>query len=62
MKLTLTLTDQERYNLEGFLEKHGGCTESDLTLESDNSSGVGRSLKAICQCGEDKDITDYDVW
>jgi len=60
--MKLVLTDKERYGLEGFLEKHENCTESELTFEISNSSGIGRSTKVICQCGEDQDITDYSVW
>ncbi len=60
--MKLVLTDTERYKLEGFLVKHEGCTESELTFETSHSSGIGRSTKVFCQCGEDQDITDYGVW
>ncbi len=61
-KQTLTLSDPERMSLEGFLEDHGNCTFSDLTLEISHDSGIGVTTVAVCQCGGKKDITDYSTW
>ena len=58
----MVLTDLERHNLEAFLEEHGHCTESILTLVSSSRSGIGRSTEVTCQCGLSEDITDYGPW
>ena len=61
-EVTLVFSDKERHNLEAFLERHGNCIESELTVETSHGSGIGVSTKLTCQCGGSQDITDYEVW
>ncbi len=62
-KTTLTLSDKERMNLEGFLEGHGNCTNSELVMEIGHGSGIGVSVELTCRkCGGKQDITDYGIW
>ena len=61
-KQTLTLSDTERQCLEGFLEDHGDCIDSELTFEVSSDNGIGVATVVICQCGEKRDITDYGLW
>jgi hypothetical protein len=61
-KTTLIFSDKERMKLEGFLEDHGNCTDSELTIEVSHDSGIGVATVAICQCGKKQNITDYGVW
>ena len=61
-KVTLVFSDKERHNLESFLERHGNCIESELTVETSHDNGIGVSTKVSCQCGGSKDITDYEAW
>ena len=58
----LTLSDKERQCLEGFLEDHGNCIDSNLTYEVSSDNGIGVATAVICQCGEKLDITDYGLW
>lgn len=41
-------------------EYHGAIHIGDTFQFTQNS--VGRGVKVICVCGEEKDITDYDCW
>ena len=60
--MKLVLTDRERHALESFLENHGNCVDSTLTLEVSHGSSIGQSIKAACGCRASADITDYSVW
>lgn len=33
-----------------------------VTITVDNSSGIGPAIKAECECGETKDLTDFNKW
>ncbi len=60
---TLTLSDKERMNLEGFLEEHEDCPDSELVIEISRGSGIGVSVEVTCRrCGGKQDITDYSIW
>ncbi len=61
-RLLLRFSDKERQNLEGFLESHGDCIDSELTIEISHDSGIGVATVAVCQCGGKRDITDYRIW
>lgn len=59
---TLIFSDKERQGLEGFLERHGNCVDSTLTIVTSHDSGIGLSTQVTCQCGGSQDITDYGIW
>jgi hypothetical protein len=61
-RLLLRFSDKERHALEGFLEKHGNCIESELTIEISHDNGIGIATVVVCQCGGKQDITDYGIW
>ncbi len=61
-RLLLRFSDKERMSLEGFLEDHGNCTDSELTIEISHDSGIGVATVVVCQCGGKQDITDYAIW
>lgn len=61
-RLLLRFSDKERQDLEGFLEGHGNCTDSELTIEVSHDSGIGVATVLVCQCGGKQDITDYGIW
>ena len=59
---TLIFSDKERHGLESFLEKHGNCLDSTLTIVTSSASGIGLSTEVTCECGGSKDITDVGTW
>lgn len=59
---TLIFSDKERQGLEGFLEKHGNCIDSTLTIVTSSASGIGLSTEVTCECGGSQDITDVGTW
>ena len=61
--MRFVLTDKERSDLEGFLERHADCVNSGLVIDHNHDNGIGWATKVACGgCGDEKNITDYSVW
>ena len=56
------LQGSEITKYEEFKKKHEKCS-GEIYILSDGSSGIGVSIKLKCSvCGEEEDITDYNMW
>ena len=69
-EINIILNKKEEKEFNSFTEKHRKCRENSEDCLGNYffsykiiPTGIGDIIKIKCeQCGEEKDITDYDCW
>jgi hypothetical protein len=58
----MMLQPKEVKNLLFWLFEHLLICRKSITLKQSGASGIGTNTYVKCECGVEKDITDYDLW
>lgn len=59
----LELYTNEMLNEAGSWSRSHGCPPGQrFKIISENNSGIGLAIKVQCDCGQEKDLTNYGEW